>query len=147
MATRLPDASQQAAADAVVDLIDVGSANTEGKLRIYAGVQPADADSAPVGDLLVEIDLNDPAYGSATSSGTAQLDTTGGISGVGTAAAGAGTDAQSFRVVDKDEGTVFDGAVTGTGGGGELELDNVSVAEAQVVNISSLDYTHPAEES
>ena len=143
MATRLPNASQQAAADAVVDLIDVGTGATEGKLRLYSGAQPADADSAPVGSLLVEIDLANPAYGAADATGTAALAGTP-FSGVGLAAAGGGTNAQSFRIVDRDGNTVVDGAVTGDGGGGELELDNVSIAEDQTVNITSLDYVHPA---
>ncbi len=141
MATRLPNASQQAAADAVVDRIDAGAG--AGLLRIYSGTQPADADSAPGGNLLCEITLADPAYGAADATGTAALAGTP-RSGTGTAAAGAGTNAQSFRVVDSAGTTVFDGAVTGTGGGGELELDNVSIAQDQTVNITSLDYTHPA---
>lgn len=143
MATRLPNASQQAAADAVVDLVDVGTTNTEGKLRIYSGAQPADADSAAGGDLLCEIDLQDPAFGAAASTGTATLLGVP-LSGTGTAAASTGTNAQSFRVVDQDEGTVFDGAVTGTGGGGELELDNVSIATDQTVTVTALTYTQPA---
>jgi hypothetical protein len=143
MATRLPNASQQAAADAVVDLIDVGTAETEGKLRIYSGAQPADADSAPAGSLLCEIDLDQPAFGAAATSGTATLLGVP-LSGVGTAAASTGTAAQSFRVVDRDAATIFDGAVTGTGGGGELELDNTSIAEAQTVTITALTYTQPA---
>jgi hypothetical protein len=143
MATRLPDASQQAAANAVVDLADVGTTNTEGKLRIYSGTQPADADSAPGGDLLCEIDLEDPAYGAANSSGTAAALGVP-LAGVGTAAASTGTNAQSFRIVGRDEQTVYDGAVTGTGGGGELTLDNVSIAEDQAVTVTALTYTQPS---
>jgi hypothetical protein len=143
MATRLPNASQQAAADAVVDLIDVGTGETEGKLRIYSGTQPADADSAAVGTLLCEIDLAQPAFGAANTSGTATLLGVP-LSGVGTAGASTGTAAASFRIVDRDDATVFDGAVTGSGGGGELELDNVSIAEAQAVSITALTYTQPA---
>jgi hypothetical protein len=143
MATRLPDASQQAAADAVVDRIDVGTGATEGKLRIYSGAQPADADSAPGGNLLCEIDLANPAYGNADATGAAAMQGTP-RSGTGTAAAGAGTAAQSFRVVDRDGGTVFDGSVTGTGGGGDITLDNVSIAQDQTVNITSHSYQHPA---
>jgi hypothetical protein len=143
MATRLPNASQQAAADSVVDRVDAGTGTTEGKLRIYAGAQPADADSAPVGDLLCEIDLDQPAFGAAATTGTATLLGVP-LSGVGTAAAGAGTAAQSFRIVNRDDATVVDGAVTGTGGGGELVLDNVSIAEAQTVTVTALTYTQPA---
>lgn len=141
MATRLPNASQQAAADAVVDRLDAGAG--AGKLRIYSGAQPADADSAPVGTLLCEVTLADPAFGAAASSGVATLLGVP-LSGVGTAGAGAGTNAQSYRLVDSNDVTVADGAVTGTGGGGELELDNVNIAEDQVVNITALTYTQPA---
>lgn len=143
MATRLPNASQQAAADAVVDLIDDGTGETEGKLRLYAGTQPADADSAPVGDLLCEIDLAQPAFGAAASTGTASALGVP-LSGTGTAAASTGTAAQSFRIVDRDGNTVYDGAVTGSGGGGELELDNVSIADGQTVTITALTFTQPA---
>jgi hypothetical protein len=143
MATRLPNASQQASADAVVDRADEGTGETEGKLRIYSGAQPADADSAASGDLLCEIDLDNPAFGAANSSGQAAALGVP-LSGTGTAAAGSGTNAQSFRVVDRDGDPVYDGAVTGTGGGGELILDNVSIAEDQTVNVTSLTYTQPA---
>lgn len=141
MATRLPNASQQAAADAVVDRADAGAA--AGFLRIYSGAQPADADSAPAGTLLCQITLGDPAFGAADATGTAAAADTP-LAGTGTAGAGAGTAAQSFRVTDSDGTAVYDGAVTGTGGGGELELDNVSIAEDQAVTVNSLTYQQPA---
>lgn len=143
MATRLPNASQQAATDAVVDQIDVGAGTAQ--LRIYSGTQPADADSAAVGTLLCAIDLPNPAYGAAGTNGTASLLGVP-LSGVGDAGAGVGTDAQSFRVVDRNGDTTFDGAVTGTGLGGDIELDNVNIAEDQVVNITALTFTTPASE-
>lgn len=136
MATRLPDASQQAACDAVVDRTDVGGA---GSLRIYTGSQPADADTAPSGTLLVTIALAATAFGAANSSGTATLASTP-RSGTGAAAGTAGW----FRVLSGGGATVFDGQVTATGGGGQLELDNTSIAVGQTVNISSLTYTQPA---
>lgn len=136
MATRLPDGSQQAAADAVVDRIDVGGA---GSLKIYTGSQPADADSTPAGTLLVTIALAATAYGSANTSGTAALAST---PRTGTAAA-TGT-AGCFEVVSGGGLKVFQGSVTATGGGGDLTLDNVSIASGQTVSISSLSYTQPA---
>ena len=142
MATRLPNASQQAGADAVVDRIDLGTGTASGKLRLYTGTQPADADSAPVGTLLVEIDLANPAYGAANSSGTAAL--AGGTrTGTGVAAG----NAASFRVINRDGATVFDGAVRATAdtnNGEELVLDNKNIAVGQTVNVTSLNYTHPA---
>lgn len=138
MATRLPNASQQAGADAVVDRADLGTGTATGKLRIYSGSQPADADSAPVGTLLLEANLANPAFGAANSSGTAAL-AGGTLTGTG-AAAGTG---QSFRVINRDGATVFDGAVSMSGGGGDLILDNTNIASGQTVNITALTYTHP----
>jgi hypothetical protein len=143
MPLRLPEATRNAKADAAVDRIDLGSGSAQGELRIYSGTQPASADDAPAGDLLVTVELNQPAFGAA-SSGAATLDTSGGLSGVGTAAAGAGTNATWGRVVNRDAATVLDGHVTVTGGGGVFTLDNISIAEDQVVNLTGGTYTQPA---
>jgi hypothetical protein len=133
--TRLPDASQQAAADAVVDRTDVGGA---GSLKIYTGTQPADADSTPAGTLLVTIALAATAFGSASAAGTATLAS---VPRTGTAVA-AGT-AGCFEVLSGGGLKVFQGTVTATGGGGDLTVDNTNIASAQVVNVSSLTYTQP----
>lgn len=135
MTLRLPDASQQAAADAVVDRIDVGGA---GSIKVYTGSQPADADSTPAGTLLVTITLAATAFGSASAAGTATLAST---PRTGTAVA-AGT-AGCFEVVSGGGLKVFQGTVTATGGGGDITLDNTSIAVSQVVNIGSLTYTQP----
>ena len=144
MATRLPNASQQAAADAVVDRIDVGVTNATGRLRIYTGAQPADADDAATGTLLVEILLANPAYGAANTSGTAAL-----LSTPRSAAATAAGTAGWFRVLNRDNAGVYDGSIRATADtdtGQELVLDNTSIAGGQTVNISSLGYTQPASE-
>ena len=143
MATRLFPASQQAAADSVVDRIDVGTTNATGRLLIYTGAQPA-AGAAATGTLLVEILLVNPAYGAANTSGTAALAGTP-RSAAATAAGTAGW----FRVVNRDAGGVFDGSIRATADadtGQELVLDNTSIASGQTVNISSLSYTQPASE-
>lgn len=139
MTTRLADASQQAAADAVVDRIDVGGA---GSLKIYSGSQPADADTTPSGTLLVTIALASTAYGSANPSGVAALAGTP-RSGTGAAAGTAGC----FEVVSGGGSKVFAGAVRATAdtnNGEELVLDNKVIAVGQTVNIASLNYTQPA---
>lgn len=138
MATRLPNASQQAAADGVVDRTDTGTGTATGLLRIYTGAQPADADTAASGTLLVELTLANPAFGAANTSGTAAL-----LSTPRTATASATGTAGWFRVVNRDGTSVFDGSVTATGGGGDLTLDNVSIASGQTVNITALSYTQP----
>jgi hypothetical protein len=140
VASRLSSQSQQVAADAVLDRTDDGTG--PGRLRIYSGTQPGSANDAPTGTLLVDIELQSPAWGGADTSGVASLN--GPVSGTGEAAAGAGTDAGWFRITDGDGDTVADGAVSGTGGGGELVLDNVTIAAGQTVTINTLTYTQPA---
>ena len=135
MATRIADASQQAAADAVVDRCDAGGA---GNIKIYSGSQPADADTTPAGTLLVTIALAATAFGSANSSGVAALASTP-RSGTGAAAGTAGC----FVFESGGGAKVFGGSVTATGGGGDLTLDNTSIAVSQTVNITSFTYTQP----
>ncbi|MFI7678575.1 hypothetical protein [Actinophytocola sp. NPDC049390] len=139
MATRLPNASQQAAADGVVDRTDTGTGTATGLLRIYTGAQPADADTAASGTLLAECTLANPAFGAANASGTATLlSVPRTTTGLATGTAG------WFRVVNRDGASVYDGLVSMSGGGGELILDNTSIASGQTVNITGLTYTQPA---
>ena len=139
MATRIADAARNAAADAVVDRIDAGAG--AGTLKIYTGSQPADADDAESGTLLVTITFSDPAFGAAAS-GSAAADTTPALSAAAVAAGTAGW----FRVEDSTGANVFDGSVTATGGGGDIELDNTSIASGQTVTVSSLSFAVPASE-
>lgn len=135
MATRLPAASQQAAADAVVDRLDAGAG--AGLLRIYSGSQPADADDAASGTLLAELTFSDPAFGAANSSGVATASAiTADSSANATGTAG------WFRCVDSAANTVFDGAVSTSGA--ELNLDSTSITSGQTVSVTALTYTHPA---
>lgn len=138
MATRLSDAAQNAAVDAVVDLVDAGSG--AGKLRIYTGAQPADVDDAASGTLLVDIALADPAFGSAAAGAAALASTPR------SAAASATGTAGWFRILDSDNVARIDGNITATSGGGDIELDNTSIASGQTVNVNSLTYTQPASE-
>lgn len=139
MATRITDAAQNAAVNAVVDLIDVG-AGANGTLEIRTGAQPADADDADAGTLLCTVNLAATAYGAAASGSAALAGTP--LSGT----AGAAGTAGHFRVKNKDGTAVFDGDITATGGGGDLELDNTSIANGQTVNINSLAFSIPASE-
>lgn len=137
MATRTADAARNAATDAVVDRIDLGAA--AGTLKIMSGTQPADADDAGSGTLLCTVTLGDPAYGAASAGAAA-------LSGTPSGTAVADGNAGWFRVEDSNGGNVFDGSVTATGGGGDLELDNVSIATGQTVTITSLPFSTPASE-
>lgn len=135
MAVRLPTASRNAAADAIVDRADAGAA--AGKLRIYTGAQPASANDAASGTLLADVTLVDPAFGNAAT-GVATLADPGAVTG--SAAGNAGW----FRILDSDLNTVMDGSVTATGGGGDLTLSNISIASGQTVDITGGSVTMPA---
>lgn len=136
MAYKLANAAQQASADAVTALLNTGGA---GNLKIYSGSQPADADTAPSGTLLATIALAADAFGDANSSGVSTM-ASAPRSGTGAAAGTAGC-----FTAESGAGTkVWSGTVTATGGGGDLTLDNISIAVGQAVSITSLTYAQPA---
>src|SRR6188508_3108300 len=120
MAIRYPTATRSALCDAWVDRFDAGSG--AGKIRIYTGTQPATANDAVSGTLLVEITLNDPAFGAA-SSGAATIDSDPALTGTASASGTAGW----WRGLDSDSATVCDGSVTASGGGGDLTLATTSI--------------------
>lgn len=136
MATRIPTAVRNAVAHAVVDRIDVGSTNPQGRLRIYSGTQPASANDSPGGTLLAEVSLANPSF-TAASTGVATLLGTP-ISAVGVAAGTAGW----FRIVDRNEATVVDGSA-GTSGT-ELILNTATISIGVSVQITAGTITMPA---
>lgn len=106
MATRIPAASRNAHADLEAARTDAGSG--PGYIEVYTGSQPATADTAATGTLLVTVTLNDPAYGSS-SSGVATLDVTPEPSATAVAAGTPGW----YRVKDSTGATVRDGSISG----------------------------------
>lgn len=126
-------AARSAAADAVVDLVDVGGT---GSLRIYDGTMPADANAALSGNtLLAQLTMSATAFGSAAS-------------GVATASAitqdssADATGTASFFRVLSGAGTplvIFQGSV-GTSGA-NLNLNSVAISSGAAVSVSSLTYT------
>jgi hypothetical protein len=142
MATRISTAARNAMCDALVDLLDGGSG--PGVIRVYTGAQPAGPGSAPTGTLLAEFTLSDPAFGSAAV-GVATLDVTPALTDVGLADGTAGW----FRALDSTEAAgsglgVLDGSVTATGGGGQLELNTVTISTGVDVEITAGTVTVPA---
>lgn len=142
MTIEISTAARNAAADAVVGLINGGSG--AGVLRIYSGSRPASPGTSPSGTKLAEITLSDPAFASA-SNGSAAVDTTPALT---TTALASGT-AGWFRFCDSTEaaGTglgVVDGDITGSGGGGDITLNTTSIVSGADVTITSFSYTQPA---
>ena len=108
---------------------------TAPKLQIRTGAQPANCAAADSGTLLAELTL--PSDWLAAASGGAK-DLAGSWTGTGS---NAGT-AAHFRVKDSAGTTChMQGSVTATGGGGDMTLDNTSIASAQTVTITSFTLT------
>lgn len=130
MAIAFTDAAAHLALNALYDSFNAG------KIRIWSGAPPGPA-AAPTGTLLVDEDLPATAFLAAASGSKAK---TGTWSAAGAAAGTAGY----YRLLATgDTGAAVEtqvreeGTVTATGGGGDLTLDNVSIAVGQVVTITS----------
>jgi hypothetical protein len=109
--------------------------STTPKLQIRSGAQPANCAAAAAGALLCEIDLPADwmaaaAAGSKGKSGT--------WTGTGEAGAGAGTNAGHFRLLDSTGAVChMQGSITAEGGGGDMTIDNISIASGQTVTVNS----------
>lgn len=105
-------------------------------LRIYSGSAPANCAAPASGTLLAEMTLPSD-WMAAASSGSKAL--------AGTwqdASANAAGTAGHFRLYDSGGSTCHaQGTVTATGGGGDLTLDNTSIASGQSVTITSFTLT------
>lgn len=130
MAEKISSGMQDRQADSLVDDFDGGA------LEIRTGAQPADANAADAGTLLVSITLPTPAFG-ASSSGTASK------SGTWSGTAGNTGTAAHFRMKNAANTRRVDGSVTATGGGGEIELSSTSITSGQTVTINSFAVTQP----
>lgn len=140
MVTRIPTASQNGACDVYVDRVDTGSQESNGRLRIYTGNQPASANSEATGTLLAEVDLANPAFGDAGAE-TAGVAT---LLGVPLEALGI-TDGTAgwVRIVNRDGDTCLDMAVDA----GEVVLNTNTISTGVAVTVISGTVTQPAGEA
>lgn len=129
MSLTLADEVRSLMIAALAGSLDAGSG--AGKIRIYDGTRPAGPGTAvTTQNLLAEITCADPAFGSpddgvVTIAG-APLSTTGLDDGT----------AAWFRALDSDNAAKFDGDVTETGGGGDLELATTTVSTGATVRVT-----------
>lgn len=119
-----------AARNARLDAFETAAGATA-KLQLRTGAQPADCGTAASGTLLCEITLPADYMDAASAGSKTKLGT---WSGTGAAA---GT-AAHFRIVDNAGTTChMQGSVTATGGGGDMTLDNTSIAVSQAVSVTT----------
>lgn len=127
--------NSDAARNARLDAFE-GAVGTSPKLQIRTGAQPANCAAAAAGTLLAEISLPSDWLAAAASGVKAKAGTWS------VAAAAAGT-AGHYRILDSAGTTCHEhGLVSGTGGGGDMILDNPVLAVGQTVVVTT--YTRTA---
>ncbi|QDP20673.1 hypothetical protein [Bradyrhizobium cosmicum] len=131
MSIQLSVAARNARLDAIETAI-----GTAAKLQMYTGSMPASCATAASGTKLLEDTLASD-WAANASSGSKSFN---GTPIAGTALAG-GT-AGYFRIVDSAGTTChMQGTITATGGGGDMTIDNTSIANGQTVNVTSFTLT------
>lgn len=114
---------------------------TAQKIKVFSGGLPANCGAADTGTLLVEFDLAATSWNAASGGAKALANLPLSANAVG---GGGGTAAGYFRIYANDGVTVLmQGTATASGGGGDLTLDNVSIATGQTVNITNFGLTAP----
>ena len=114
-------------ADLVVDAIDAGTMAANGDLEIG---------TTAFGTILSTIEFLATSFGAAAA-GTATLL---GVPLEDSSATGGGT-AAVFRTRDRDGTEIFQGTVTATSGGGDMELSSTTINAADAVRINSFTYS------
>jgi hypothetical protein len=131
MAVQLSVAVRNARLDAIETSI-----GTSAVLRIRTGAPPATCATADSGTVLATLNLPTDWMAAASSGSKAKSGTWEDLTADAT-----GT-AAHFRVYDSG-GTVcgIQGTVTATGGGGDMTLDNTSIASGQQVTVTTFTLT------
>jgi len=102
-------------------------------LELWNGTKPANCGTADTGTKIANGTLPSDWMANAASASKAKSGT---WTLTGLAGAGSGTAAQYFRLTVAGV-CVMQGSVTATGGGGDMTMDNQSVANNQVVTVNS----------
>lgn len=126
---QLAAAARIALANALAGLLNSGI------IRIYSN-DTADPDASASGTLLGELTFGSTAFQTATDDGTFATITANAITQ--DASANNGGTAAHFRMFRSD-GTTFvtKGTVSGVGGGGEMQLNNIVITQNGVISAQS----------
>lgn len=123
MAITISNALELSICDSIVDAVDAGAG--AGTLEIQTA-----------GDVEVAtLTFGDPAFGAAA--GNPAVATANSITSDTSATGGT---AAKFVVKDSDSNTVWSGSVTATGGGGDIEIDSVTISAGATVSASSFTF-------
>lgn len=125
MAIRIVSTVRSSMMDVIESALDAGPGAAT--LEIRTGSQPANADTAASGTLLVTLTLNDPA--GTQSGGVITIDVTPAISATAVATGTAGWG----RLMDSTGATVLDGSVATSGA--DFNIDSTSITSGQTVTL------------
>lgn len=127
MAFQFSTTARNAALDAIETAI-----GTSAVLKIRSGSVPADCGTADAGTVLATLTLPSDWLAAASGGSKSKSGTWEDASADATGTAG------HFRIYASDGTTVhMQGTITATGGGGDMTLDNTSIASGQQVTITS----------
>lgn len=116
--------------NAMLDAIET-AIGASPKLRILTGSVPADCAATQTGTVLAELTL--PSDFMAAASGGAKV-----LAGTWQATATATGTAGYYRITDSSGTTCHEqGTITATGGGGDIAVDNTSIATGQVITVNN----------
>lgn len=131
MAVQLSTAVRNARLDAIETSI-----GTSAVLKIRTGAQPANCATADSGTVLATLNLPSNWMNAASGGTMTKAGTWEDLSADNTGTAG------HFRVYASDGTTCgIQGTITATGGGGDMTLDNTSIASGQTVTITTFTLT------
>ena len=125
--------------------VDAGCAlANSGKIRVYTGTQPADANTALSGQtLLGEFTMPSTAFGASVASGTAPnrsaVATAGTISDITAVATGTAT---WFRLLKSDGTTVLMDGTVGVSGA-DLNLTDITITTGETMRVASYKVAMP----
>lgn len=121
--------------NAKLDVIET-TIGTSPIMELRTGTQPADCATAASGTLLAQSALPSD-WLAAASAGSKAKSGTWTLTGLASGSIG------YFRIYDSGSPSAchIQGSVTATGGGGEMTVDNVSVAAAQIVTVNTFSLT------
>lgn len=122
MALSISNASRSAACTAIVNLVDIGTLNPNGYINLYTAPRPSapEIPSTPA-TRLATVPLSNPAFGAAVN-GEALANGVG-LAGITVEATGT---AAWYRVFDRDNNAIWDGSITLTGQGGDMQFDDIA---------------------
>lgn len=131
MAFQFSTTARNASLDAIETAIGTGAV-----LKIRSGTVPANVGTADAGTVLATMTLPSDWLAAASSGSKAKSGTWEDTSADATGTAG------HFRIYASDGTTAhIQGTVTATGGGGDMTLDNVSIASGQAITVSTFTLT------